>query len=227
MRPGSNGTSQPRLGTTWDVFRSPRRSRHTNRFRGSQSHCDKQTWESGTFQLRFRTFPNVPNVPETSPPSPTSESMYEHCQPRTSGRGRTFQRHCWTSYRRFETSGNVPGRSPLELRALGDQFERPPDVRCQRDYVIASVLGVVAILWRHVSGLEALIFLRQAPKAWKPFPLVRVNDQHRPDFGDALQTTREGRHPVRKNRNFARGCDPEPRALPDNLGHCVPTYTGG
>jgi hypothetical protein len=66
ITPATTGTSKPRLGTTWDVFRRPRRPRHTNRIHGSLSHDAKQTKRRGTFQPRSRTFPNVPNVPKGS-----------------------------------------------------------------------------------------------------------------------------------------------------------------
>jgi hypothetical protein len=66
MTPATARTSKPRLGTTWHVFRHPRRPRHTTRVRDSQSHSAKQTRRHGTFQPRSRTFPNVPNVPKRS-----------------------------------------------------------------------------------------------------------------------------------------------------------------
>ncbi len=65
ITPATAGTSKPRLGTTWDVFRRPRRPPYTDRARDFQTHSPKQTWGDGTFQPRSRTFPNVPNVPKT------------------------------------------------------------------------------------------------------------------------------------------------------------------
>jgi hypothetical protein len=67
MTTPSAGTSKPRLGTTWDIFRRPRRLWASQlRWRDSQSHRCQQTRENGTFQPRSRTFRNVPNVPQRS-----------------------------------------------------------------------------------------------------------------------------------------------------------------
>jgi hypothetical protein len=64
MTPATLGTSKPRLGTTWDDFRRPRRPiAHSTCCRMSRPHHVKHSTESGTFLLRSGTFRNVPNVP--------------------------------------------------------------------------------------------------------------------------------------------------------------------
>jgi hypothetical protein len=81
MTPAPKGTSKPRLGTTWDIFRRPRRPLAYQRCRDSRSHRCQQTRGSGTFQPRSRTFRNVPNVPHGSPAQLTFESYVIHrCQ---------------------------------------------------------------------------------------------------------------------------------------------------
>ena len=75
-------TSKPRLGTTWDIFRRPRRPMASQmRYRDSQSHLSQETREHGTFQPRSRTVRNVPNVPQTSPGQVTFATQVTHRYP--------------------------------------------------------------------------------------------------------------------------------------------------
>jgi hypothetical protein len=118
MTSATGGTSKPRLGTTWDDFRRPRPPLwHINRSPPSCSHGIKQSKESGTFQPRSRTFPNVPNVPKTSRGVPRRISRGSGYWPanciavRRSVQPETLQWCSMTSYRRLETSQSVAGSS--------------------------------------------------------------------------------------------------------------------
>ena len=79
MTPATEGTSKPRLGTTWDILRRPRRPEAFQPlYAESQSHWGQQTRGNGTFQPRSRTFPNVPNVPKASAVQLGFESYVKH-----------------------------------------------------------------------------------------------------------------------------------------------------